>query len=99
MLRRRLAVFAACGFVATAPRVIAQTPPAAPDASAPANFAVVVYNQNDPLAAPLAKYYAEKRGIPVERIVALPCPLTEEISREQYDREIAEPLRRVFDRN
>ena len=71
--------------------------PGLPDPANPANFAVVVYNTNDPLAGPLAKFYAEKRGIPADRIVALKCPLTEEISREQYDREIAEPLRRAFD--
>ena len=72
-------------------------PASAADPGNPANFAVVVYNANDPLAEPLAKFYAGKRGIPMERIVALKCPLTEEISREQYDREIAEPLRRAFD--
>ncbi len=99
MVRRRLAVLAALLSLATATGVLAQVTPNAPDASAPAKFAVVVYNENDPLAAPLAKYYAEKRGIPAERIVALQCPLSEEISREQYDREIAEPLRRAFDRN
>lgn len=69
----------------------------ATDPGNPASFAVVVYNANDPLAEPLAKFYAGKRGIPTDRIVALKCPLTEEISREQYDLEIAAPLRRIFD--
>jgi uncharacterized protein (TIGR03790 family) len=67
------------------------------DPAVPANFAVVVYNESDPLAAPLAKFYAEKRGIPPDRLVALKCTLAEEISREQYDLEIAQPLRRAFD--
>lgn len=99
MIRRRLAVLTALVCFGTTTGARAQLASGAPDASAPAKFAVVVYNENDPLAAPLAKYYAERRGIPAERVVALKCPLSEEVSREQYDREIAEPLRRAFDRN
>ncbi len=67
------------------------------DANNPANFAIVVYNANDSLARPLAEYYAAKRSIPPDRVVALKCGLTEEISREDYDRDIAAPLRHVFD--
>src|SRR5258708_34666049 len=74
---------------------VASVPGGPLDPAVPANFAAVVYNENDPLAAPLAKFYAEKRGIPPERMVALKCSLAEEISREQYDREIAQPLRRA----
>ena len=101
MNRRFLALLLVLGGLSAPPPAPAQefSDPAAslPDRSNPANFAVVVYNANDPLAAPLAQYYAEKRGIPAERVVALRCALTEEIGREQYDRDIAEPLRRAFD--
>jgi uncharacterized protein (TIGR03790 family) len=57
----------------------------------------VIYNENDPLSRDLAEYYAQKRGIDPANIVGLKCPLEEEISREEYDSTIAEPLRAVFD--
>lgn len=103
MNRRYLALLLFAFGLPAGDRAVAQSipggraAPGLPDPGNPANFAVVVYNANDPLAEPLAKFYAEKRGIPPGRMVALKCPLTEEISREQYDREIAEPLRRAFD--
>ncbi len=63
----------------------------------PADFAVVVYNAADPLSRDLAQFYAERRGIDQERVVAITCPITEEISREEYDTTIAGPLRAAFD--
>ena len=63
----------------------------------PAALAVVVYNENDPLSRDLADFYAEKRGIPAERVVGSRCPTDEEISREEYDDTIAGPLRAIFD--
>jgi uncharacterized protein (TIGR03790 family) len=58
---------------------------------------VVVFNSAVPDAESLAKFYAEKRGISDDHLVALDCPTEEEISRQQYDATIAEPLRKVFD--
>ncbi len=63
----------------------------------PADFAAVVYNAADPLSRDLAEFYAKKRGIDRDRVVALQCPVTEEISREEYDSTIAGPLRAAFD--
>ena len=63
----------------------------------PADVAVVVYNENDPLSRELADFYAGKRGIPAVRVVGLKCSSDEEISREEYDDQIAGPLRRIFD--
>lgn len=63
----------------------------------PAALALVIYNGNDPLSRDLANFYAEQRHIPAERVVALQCPLEEEISRQQYDETIAGPLRALFD--
>lgn len=54
---------------------------------------LVVFNERDPESKALATFYAEKRGIPGEQIVGLNCPLTEEITRVDYDVTIAEPLR------
>ena len=67
------------------------------DLDNPAAYAAVVYNENDPLSRDLALFYADKRGIPAERLVSLRCPTEEEISREQYDATIAGPLRKIFD--
>lgn len=72
-------------------------PPAArnPDAAA----TLVVYNQSDTDSADLARFYAEKRGIPKDHLVGLRCSPAEEISRAEYDRTIAEPLRRAMSAN
>ncbi len=44
----------------------------------------------------LAKFYAQKRGIARDHLVGLACSKEEEISREEYDRTIADPLRELF---
>jgi uncharacterized protein (TIGR03790 family) len=60
---------------------------------------LVVFNEKDAESGLLAKFYAEKRGVPKEQVIGLQCSSGEEISREEYDRTIAEPLRRVFTTN
>ena len=57
---------------------------------------VVVYNKTAPDAADLARFYAQKRGIPSDHIVGLTCSLAEEISRDEYDATIANRLREIF---
>ena len=57
---------------------------------------IVVFNSNDRESADLAKFYAQKRGIASDHVVGLACPREEEISREDYDRTIATPLRDIF---
>jgi uncharacterized protein (TIGR03790 family) len=69
--------------------------PANPDAAA----TLVVFNENDRDSGELARFYAEKRGVPKEQVIGLKCAKTEEISREDYDKTIAEPLRRAFTAN
>jgi uncharacterized protein (TIGR03790 family) len=59
---------------------------------------VVVYNERDPDSAELARYYASKRNISKDQIVALKCPTTEEITRKEYDETIAAPLRQAFEK-
>jgi uncharacterized protein (TIGR03790 family) len=58
---------------------------------------IVVFNTAVPDSEALAKFYAEKRGIADDHLVGLDCPSEEEISREQYDTTIAEPLRKIFE--
>jgi len=53
---------------------------------------LVVYNTNDPDSQGLAQYYATRRNIPAERVLAISCPATEEITRTQYDDTIRSPI-------
>src|SRR5947209_2584842 len=57
---------------------------------------IVVFNKDVPESVELAKFYAEKRGIARNHLVALSCSKTEEISRDEYDTMIRDPLRAVF---
>ena len=60
---------------------------------------LVVFNDNDGGSEDLARFYAEKRGIPKEQVIGLDCSGAEEITRQEYERTIAEPLRRAFTAN
>lgn len=57
---------------------------------------IVIYNKTAPDGADLARFYAQKRGIPNDHIVGLTCSLAEEISRDEYDATIANRLREIF---
>lgn len=67
---------------------------AADSSLAPAT--IVVFNRDDPESTELAKFYAQQRGIARDHLVGLACSREEEITREEYDRTIAEPLREIF---
>ena len=67
---------------------IAQAQERAPEAT------VVVYNINDPDSVELAAYYAARRGIAQGHIFGLDCSLNEEISRDDFNRTIADPFRK-----
>jgi len=62
------------------------------------NEILVVANADNAASVRLARYYCEKRGIPSNRVipVALGTPLRDTIGREDYDRCVAGPIRRVF---
>lgn len=57
---------------------------------------IVVFNKTAPDSPGLAKFYAQQRSIPKDQIVGLSCSTAEEISREEYDTDIAAPLRKMF---
>ena len=57
---------------------------------------IVVYNKFADDSAELARFYAKQRGIASDHIVSLSCSNSEEISREEYDANIADPLREAF---
>jgi len=57
---------------------------------------VVIFNENDPDSGKLARYYAGKRAVPESQVIGLKCSTNEEISRAEFDRDIAAPLRTLF---
>src|SRR5690242_188402 len=61
-----------------------------------ADAVVVIYNKAVPDSVALANFYAQQRSIPRDHLVGLACSSEEEISREEYDSTIAEPLREIF---
>ena len=61
-----------------------------------AEATVVVYNAKDPESKALADFYCTSRGIDPSMEIPLSAPASEEISREEYDLTIANPLRRIF---
>ncbi len=59
---------------------------------------LVVFNPDYPGSEALAKHYASVRGIPPQRLLALPCSNSDDISRADFDTQIREPLRRHFEK-
>ncbi len=57
---------------------------------------LVIFNKNDAASSSLAATYAQKRKIAQERVIGLDCPAREDISREEYDDTIANPLRKLM---
>src|ERR1700759_2511486 len=82
----RLAVFA----------VVLRIAAAEADTPSLASATVVVYNRQAADGPSLAKFYAQQRGIPADHIIGLMCSVQEEISREEYDADIADVLRKEF---
>jgi uncharacterized protein (TIGR03790 family) len=57
---------------------------------------VVVYNPDFAQSRELAEYYAEKRGIPQDRLIGLNCSIKDSITRQEYDEQIRRPLLETF---
>ena len=57
---------------------------------------IVVFNKDVPESVELAKFYAQKRDIAGDHLIGLSISKTEEISRDEYDTMIRDPLRAVF---
>lgn len=91
----RFSIIALVVALAAAPLFAAAAP--ADDALAAAT--VVLFNKNLSESVELAKFYAAKRAIPRDHLVGLDCANEEEISREDYDATIAEPLREIFEQH
>jgi len=65
----------------------------APDLAA---HTVVVYNRADPDSQSLAETYAKARSIPPDRLLGIDCPITEEITRLDFETKIRQPLDEIF---
>ena len=63
----------------------------------PASVAIL-YNSAVPESRKLAEFYREARGIPAENLIALAMPSSPDISREDYEKSILQPLRDEFER-
>jgi uncharacterized protein (TIGR03790 family) len=57
---------------------------------------IVVFNTDVSESVELAKFYAQQRGIARDHLVGLSVSKTEEISRDEYDTMIRDPLRKIF---
>src|SRR5436309_14829775 len=56
----------------------------------------VAYNKSEPISEALAKLYAEQRGIAADHLVGLDCSIDEDVSRDDFEATIAQPLRQEF---
>jgi uncharacterized protein (TIGR03790 family) len=54
---------------------------------------LVVYNKNLQASKELAAYYGERREVPADNLIGLPLPDGEFISRPDFERQLAAPLR------
>jgi uncharacterized protein (TIGR03790 family) len=84
------------------PLVVPRPPPFVDPAGQPEQLAehlLVAYNLNDPDSESLARYYAQRRGIPPERLLALNCPTREEIARDEFEQTIRVPILNDLFRN
>ncbi len=71
----------------------------APAAAALApNQVAVVTNKMVPESLKLAKFYMAKRKIPPENLITIETTAKEQISREDYNQEIAQPVRTYLDK-
>lgn len=84
MLRARLLLL----FALLVPAVVRAWPGEAP---VPERV-IVLANASDAESVRLARYYAERRGIPVRNIIALPASLAEEITWPDFVRSLFQPL-------
>ncbi|HJT82169.1 MAG TPA: TIGR03790 family protein [Chthoniobacterales bacterium] len=57
---------------------------------------VVAYNKAEPISLALAKVYAQQRGIPADHLVGLDCSIEDDVSRDDFEATIAQPLRDEF---
>src|SRR5476649_2721 len=60
---------------------------------------LLVVNDASRLSRDIGQYYAERRGVPSANICHIRAAITEDITRAEYDREIAGPIGACLSRN
>ncbi|HSW46694.1 MAG TPA: TIGR03790 family protein [Phycisphaerae bacterium] len=74
--------------------MLATSAPAQPPSPLRADELLLVYNRLEPVAADLARHYADARNVPADRLCPLEVPSkTDEIGRADFERLIREPIR------
>lgn len=58
---------------------------------------VIVANSNSPESLTVARHYATRRGIPLKHIAKLDLSKDEAMTREEYERQLVFPLRRMLE--
>ncbi len=64
----------------------------------PPESVAILYNTKTPESAKLAETYREARHIPKENLIGLEMPEASDISREDFEKKILQPLRAEFDK-
>ena len=60
------------------------------------NHIAILANGNSQPSLAVARHYAERRGVPIDRIIPLDVPTDDTISRTQYERQVVQPVRKVL---
>jgi uncharacterized protein (TIGR03790 family) len=60
---------------------------------------LIVANKKMPRSIELAQYYMKRRNVPLENLIELKTSVKENISREDYEEEIASPIRKFLQKN
>ena len=62
-----------------------------------ADQVVVLFNAREPASREVALFYAQQRGIPQDHVIGMACDKTTLISRQEYENQIATPLRQKLE--
>ena len=59
---------------------------------------VIVFNRNLPESREVAAYYAGKRRVPVDNLVGVDVPTSEDMSRQDYDGKLVPPVKSMVEK-
>ena len=59
---------------------------------------IIVFNRNLPESHEVAAYYAGKRRVPLDNLVGVDVPTSEDLSRKDYDEKLVPPVKAMVDR-
>jgi uncharacterized protein (TIGR03790 family) len=59
---------------------------------------VVIYNSRLPESKQVAEHYAQRRSVPADQLFGFDLPVTEEMTRTQFEEQLLRPLRERLDK-